>query len=53
MDEQALLRAQIKSLQEQIELMKQTLVVKDVEIEVCKCGTPHKLYVMRLTGDEI
>jgi hypothetical protein len=24
--------------------LKQTIVVKDVEVEVCDCGTPHKLY---------
>ena len=45
MDEQALLRLRIQQLEEENRLLKQTLVVKNVEVEECKCGTPHKLYV--------
>lgn len=46
MDELALLRQQINTLKEENGLLRSTLVVKDVDIEVCKCGVPHKLYIL-------
>ena len=52
MDEQALLRLRIQQLEEENRLLKQTLVVKNVEIEECKCGTPHKLYVLGTLTEE-
>lgn len=52
MDEQALLRLRIKQLEEENQLLKQTLIVKNVEIEECKCGTPHKLYVLGTLTEE-
>ena len=52
MDEQALLRLRIEALEEENRLLKQTIVVKDVEVEVCDCGTPHKLMVLGLVGED-
>lgn len=52
MDEQALLRLRIKQLEEENQLLKQTLIVKNVEIEECKCGTPHKLYILGTLTEE-
>lgn len=52
MDELALLRLRIMALEEENRLLKQTLVVKDVEVEVCDCGTPHKLMVLGLVGED-
>ena len=52
MDENALLRLRIEALEEENRLLKQTLIVKSVELEECECGTPHKLYVMGLLGEE-
>lgn len=46
MDEIALLKQQINTLKEENELLRSTLVVKDVNIDVCKCGVPHKLYIL-------
>jgi len=51
MDELALLRLRIQALEEENRLLKQTLVVKNVEVEECECGTPHKLYVMGALED--
>ena len=53
MDEQALLRLRIQQLEEENKLLRQTLVVKNVEVEECKCGTPHKLYVLGTLADEV
>jgi len=52
MDELALLRLRIMALEEENRLLKQTIVVKDVEVEVCDCGTPHKLMVLGLVGED-
>jgi hypothetical protein len=53
MDEQALLRLRIEALEEENTRLKQVMVVKGVELEVCKCGVPHKLYVLGFLGEEI
>lgn len=53
MDEQALLRLRIQQLEEENQILKQTLIVKGVEIEECKCGTPHKLYVLGTLSEEV
>lgn len=53
MDEIALLRLRIEALEEQNQLLRQTLVIKDKETQVCACGTPHTLYVMAPLTDEI
>ena len=47
-----LLRLRIQALEEENKLLKQTLVVKDIEQEECECGTPHKLYVLGKLEDE-
>lgn len=52
MDEQALLRLRIQQLEEENQLLKKTLVVKTVEVEECKCGTPHKLYILGTLTEE-
>lgn len=52
MDEQALLRLRIQQLEEENRFLRQTLVVKGVEIEECKCGVPHKLYVLGTLTEE-
>lgn len=52
MDELALLRLRVKALEEENQLLKQTIVVKDVEVEVCDCGTPHKLMVLGMVGED-
>lgn len=52
MDELALLRLRIQALEEENRLLKQTLVVKDIEQEECECGTPHRLYVMGPLSEE-
>lgn len=52
MDEQALLRLRIQQLEEENQLLKKTLIVKNVEVEECKCGTPHKLYVFSTLTEE-
>lgn len=53
MDELALGKQELATAREQIELLKQTLIVKDVDIQVCKCGVPHKLYIFGSLGDEV
>jgi len=53
MDELALVKQELATAREQIELLKQTLIVKDVDIQVCKCGVPHKLYIFGSLGDEV
>lgn len=53
MDELALLRLRIQALEEENRLLKQTLVVKGVEVEECECGTPHKLYVMGTLDEQL
>ena len=52
MDEQALLRLRIQQLEEENCILKQTLIVKNVEIEECRCGVPHKLYVLGSLAEE-
>ena len=53
MDTEALLKLRVAALEEQNQILMQTMVVKSVEQDVCKCGLPHKLYVFGLMDDAV
>ncbi len=53
MDTEALLKLRVAALEEQNQLLMQTMVVKSIEMDVCKCGVPHKLMVLGLLSDAV
>lgn len=53
MDVEALQRLRIAELEEENARLKQVMIVKTVEQEICKCGTPHKLIVLGFLDEHL